>query len=57
MYGAGTEDTKIHYRVIQGKQIRYVDVINMYPYICKYGYFPVGHPIVYVDALSSRLCA
>jgi hypothetical protein len=26
----------------------YVDVISLYPYICKYGKFPVGHQKVYV---------
>ena len=25
-----------------------MDVISLYPYICKYGNFPVGHPKVYV---------
>jgi hypothetical protein len=27
-----------------------VDVISLYPYICKYGKFPVGNPEVYVGA-------
>ena len=27
-----------------------MDVISLYPYICKYGKFPVGHPKVYVGA-------
>jgi hypothetical protein len=27
-----------------------VDVISLYPYICKYGKFPVGHLEVYVGA-------
>jgi hypothetical protein len=37
------------YKVKQGEEeIRYVDVISLYPYICKYGKFPVGHPTVYV---------
>jgi hypothetical protein len=33
-----------------GKKKSDVDVISMYPYICKYGKFPVGHPNVYVGA-------
>jgi hypothetical protein len=34
-----------------------VDVISLYPYICKYRKFPVGHPEVYVgaDCHSDRL--
>ena len=50
MYGGSTEATKTYYRVRQGEQIQYVDVISLYTYICKYGIFPVGHPEVYVSA-------
>jgi len=50
LYGGRTETTKTYYRVKQGEEIDYVDVISLYPYICKYGKFPVGHPKVYVDA-------
>jgi hypothetical protein len=34
----------------QGEVIRYVDVISLYPYICKYEKVPLGHPKVYVGA-------
>jgi hypothetical protein len=27
-----------------------VEVISLYPYICKYGKLPLGHPEVYVGA-------
>jgi len=27
-----------------------MDVISLYPYICKYGKFSAGHPKVYVGA-------
>ena len=50
LYGGKTEATKTYYRVMQGEEINYVDVISLYPYICKYGKFPVGHPKVYVGA-------
>ena len=50
MYGGRTEASKTHYRVKDGEAIRYVDVISLYPYISKYGKFPVGHPKVYVGA-------
>jgi len=36
--------------------IRYVDVISLYPYICKYGKFPVGHTKVYVGADCPPYC-
>jgi hypothetical protein len=50
LYGGRTESMKIYYRVKQWEEIRYLDVISLYPYICKYGNFPVGHPYVYVSA-------
>ena len=49
LYGVKPRLVK-HYRVEDGEQIRYVDVISLYHYICKYGKFPVGHPEVYVGA-------
>ena len=50
LYGGRTEDSKPYYRVKDGEEIRYLDVISLYPYICKYDKFPVGHPKVYVGA-------
>jgi hypothetical protein len=35
---------------MQGEEIRYAHVISVYPYIYKYGKFPLGHPKVYVGA-------
>jgi hypothetical protein len=49
-HGGRTETMKTYYRVKQGEQFLYVDVISLYPYICKYGKFPAGHPEVYVGA-------
>ena len=50
LYGVRTEATNAYYRVKEGEKIHYVDVISLYPYICKYGMFPLGHPKVYVCA-------
>jgi len=50
LYGGRTEATKTYYRIKEGEKIHYVDVISLYPYICKYGKFPLGHPKVYVVA-------
>jgi hypothetical protein len=56
LYGGRTEATKTHYRVKQGEEIQYVNVIRLYPYICKYGKFPLGHPKVYVSADCPSYC-
>ena len=56
LYGGKTEATKTYYRVNRGEKINYLDVISLYPYICKYGKFPVGHPKVYVGADCTPNC-
>ena len=30
------------------EKIKYVDVCSLYPYICKRGKYPIGHPKIYV---------
>jgi len=50
LYGGRTEATKTYYRVKECEKMHYVDVISLYPYICNYGKFPLGHPKVYLGA-------
>jgi hypothetical protein len=47
LYGGRIEALRLHYRVREGDQIRYCDVISFYPYACK-SKFPVGHPVIHV---------
>lgn len=42
----------MYYKCKSGEQIRYVDVCSLYPYICKTGTFPVGHPTVMTEGFS-----
>ena len=37
---------RLHYKAREGETIQYVDVMSLYPHVCKYGKFPVGHPVV-----------
>ena len=39
---------RLHYKVHENETIQYVDVMSLYPYICKYFKFPVGHPRIHV---------
>ena len=43
-FGGRTEVFKLYHRAAEGENIRYEDVCSLYPYICKYGLFPVGSP-------------
>jgi len=39
-----------HYKVREGEvSLQYVDVMSLYPYVCKYFKFPVGHPVIHVN--------
>jgi hypothetical protein len=38
---------RLHYIARENETIKYV-VMSLYPYICKYYKFPIGHPIIHV---------
>ena len=48
LYGGRTEAMRLHYKVSYNEAIQYVDVMSLYPYICKYFKFPVGHTFIHV---------
>ena len=39
---------RIYYKAHEDETVQYVDVISLYPYICKYFKFPVDHPVIHV---------
>jgi hypothetical protein len=39
---------RLFYRFAEGETIQYVDVMSLYPYICKYFKFPIGHQLIRV---------
>jgi len=44
-----TETLRLHYKIAENEEtIQYCDVMSLYPYICKYFKFPIGHPVVHV---------
>jgi hypothetical protein len=48
LYGGRTEAMKLHYKIREGKEsVQYCDVMSLYPYICKYFKFPIGHPTIH----------
>ncbi len=47
LYGGRTNAMKLFHEAADGERILYADVISLYPYICKTGRFPLGHPVVY----------
>lgn len=43
-YGGRTGNTRSFYQCKPGEKIKYVDVCSLYPWVCKHGRFPIGHP-------------
>jgi hypothetical protein len=39
---------RLHYKIGESETVEYCDVISLYPYICKYFKFPIGHPVIHV---------
>ncbi len=48
-YGGRTNATQLYRKCRFGEKIKYVDVCSLYPFICKYGEFPVGHPSIITE--------
>ena len=48
--GGRTGATKLWFSCSPQQRIQYVDFTSLYPYINKYGLYPVGHPIIYTAA-------
>jgi hypothetical protein len=50
LYGGRTETMRLHYKVKESEEtMQYVDVMSLYPWVCKYFKFPVGHPTIHLD--------
>ncbi|XP_033106710.1 probable DNA polymerase [Anneissia japonica] len=43
-FGGRTNATCLYYQVKQDEEIHYVDFTSLYPYVNKYGTYPIGHP-------------
>ncbi|KAK5650120.1 hypothetical protein RI129_001149 [Pyrocoelia pectoralis] len=54
-YGGRTGNIKSYYKAKDGEKIKYIDVCSLYPWVCKYGKFPVGHPDIFVGKECSNL--
>ena len=48
-FGGRTNARKFYHKCTGCERISYVDVCSLYPWVCKYGRFPVGHPKVITE--------
>ena len=38
---------KLYHEINGNEEIKYIDICSLYPFICKYRVFPIGHPAIY----------
>ena len=52
LFGGRTNSAKLFHEIDETSQdeIKYIDVCSLYPYICKYRVFPLGHPTILSQA-------
>ena len=56
-FGGRTNAVRLYYKCeARGEQIKAIDVNSLYPYVCKYGAFPIGHPKVLKGFDLSTFC-
>ena len=54
-YGGRTGMTKCYHEVQEGEEIHYVDVTSLYPWVNKYGTYPIGHPHIIVNPTNQNI--
>ncbi|XP_055385241.1 uncharacterized protein LOC129614573 [Condylostylus longicornis] len=47
-YGGRTGNVYNYYNCKEEEKIKYINMCSLYPGVCKYGKFPIGHPQIYV---------
>ena len=57
LYGGRTEGVGLHYKIENNETIQYCDVMNLYPYICKYYKSPIGHPVIHIGETCKNVQA
>ncbi|XP_071850632.1 uncharacterized protein [Apostichopus japonicus] len=48
-FGGRTNATVLRYDAKEGEQIKYIDVCSLYPFVNKFGIFPIGHPTIVTE--------
>ncbi|XP_049823419.1 uncharacterized protein LOC126265580 [Aethina tumida] len=54
-YGGRTGNTVTYYKCNKGERIKYIDECSLYPFVCKYGRFPLGHPTIHVGSAAQDI--
>ncbi|KAJ8032374.1 putative DNA polymerase [Holothuria leucospilota] len=48
-FGGRTNAICLKYQTKPGEKIKYIDVCSLYPWVNKYGVYPIGHPVIVTE--------
>jgi hypothetical protein len=54
-YGGRTNAARLYHEAQPEETIKYVDVCSLYPWVNKYCKYPVGHPVIITERLSTDI--
>lgn len=52
LYGGRTNALKLYHKCTSNEKIKYIDYTSLYPYIQKYGIYPIGHPEIITENID-----
>jgi hypothetical protein len=55
LYGGRVDTIKMYHKCAEDEEIRYIDYTSLYPYIQKYGIFPIGHAEIITENFDYSL--
>lgn len=53
-FGGRTNAIKLFHEAAEDEEIKYLDVCSLYPFVNKYGKYPIGHPTIHVGDDACR---
>ena len=54
-FGGRTNGVRLHYKVDEGENIKYIDINSLYPYVNKTKTYPVGYPEILVNPTDQEV--
>ena len=55
LYGGRTNALKLYYKCSEpGEKINYIDYTSLYPYVQKYGVYPIDHPEIITENFTNK---
>ncbi len=54
LFGGRTNAFKLYHKCKANENIKYIDYTSLYPYVQKYGVYPIGHPEIILENIDYK---